>query len=938
MLFNSSFVNPSAYFRGTNGASSRVGTWTIGDGYGTHTSFASATNDFSLGTVNALVNTMYVGKGASTTFGSGASALGIGTLIMNAGTLDVNFLNIGYGLTAAGTGTVDINGGSLVVNSNLLLGFGGGSGTLSVSGATVSANNGITAGSGSSAISLLNAVLNVNNNTAAIGTPAALLTQLTMQNSTLTVSAQTDATNVVVNTLDPVTGSPNTIIISSVAPLENVPAQFPIISYQGNSGDLTTFVLGPLPAGYFGYISNDTTSNSIDLVITSGPIVPPLIWNGSPNGNWDTTTSNWTTNGGAAVYQQGYAVVEFTDALTGTSNVNLTTLLTPGSLTVNNSLSNYIFTGTGSIGGATGLAKSGTASLTLDQSGSNSFTGAVAINGGTLQIGNGDNNGNLPLVNVSLASSASLTYDQSGGATVPNVISGSGTLNQNGAGILALTGSNIAFTGAINVNNGTLQGGNTNALGTPSAINISSGGTFDVNAQAYFGGGITLPITVIGAGVNNNGAIINSGTNQSKVLHTVTLNGDASFGGVGDWDIRNSIGKNSGADATLAGAYNLTIVGPGTVTLTSLGTFSAENINITGGTLDVADLTVSLGDPSATVTVSSNATLTLDSLSNPMSKFMVLNGGATLQGTGTNMFTGTVSLAGIDTISAGTGAQLTLGALVSGSGQLSKNGAGMLVLTYADTYTGTTLINGGTLALQPSGSIADSTNINVTAGATLDVSALTPATLDLSVGQTLSGSGTVFGSVAGAGGSFLAPGTPATTGTLTITNVLTLLSGDTTTMKINQAAGSNDMMIGMASVTYGGTLTVTGIGGVYVAGTTYQLFSALAYNGSFSTINLPTNVVWNISNLGVNGTIQIVSVLTPSFSSIGPIATNMFPLVFSGPAGDSWRLWDSTNVALAPVTNTWTLVTNGIIGASGRVTLTNSTTNVPALFYEVTTP
>jgi hypothetical protein len=34
MLFNSSFANPTAYFRGTSGAASRVGTWSIGDAWG----------------------------------------------------------------------------------------------------------------------------------------------------------------------------------------------------------------------------------------------------------------------------------------------------------------------------------------------------------------------------------------------------------------------------------------------------------------------------------------------------------------------------------------------------------------------------------------------------------------------------------------------------------------------------------------------------------------------------------------------------------------------------------------------------------------------------------------------------------------------------------------------------------------------------------------
>ena len=61
MSFNPAAVSPTAYFRGTNGNASAVGTWTIGDADGQKTESCLATNDFSLGTVDALVNTMNIG-------------------------------------------------------------------------------------------------------------------------------------------------------------------------------------------------------------------------------------------------------------------------------------------------------------------------------------------------------------------------------------------------------------------------------------------------------------------------------------------------------------------------------------------------------------------------------------------------------------------------------------------------------------------------------------------------------------------------------------------------------------------------------------------------------------------------------------------------------------------------------------------------------------
>jgi hypothetical protein len=158
-------------------------------------------------------------------------------------------------------------------------------------------------------------------------------------------------------------------------------------------------------------------------------------------------------------------------------------------------------------------------------------------------------------------------------------------------------------------------------------------------------------------------------------------------------------------------------------------------------------------------------------------------------------------------------------------------------------------------------------------------------------------------------------------------------------MELNKALGTNDQIRGLSSVTYGGTLTVTGLGGAYVAGDTFKLFDASAYvASSFSQINLPTNVVWNTSQLGVNGTIQVVSVSQPSISSFANTSTN-FQLTFSGPAGNSYRVFASTNVAATPITNTWTVIASGVINGTGSATiLDNSTTNFPMRFYTISIP
>jgi len=137
MLFNSSFANSTAFLRGTNGDSSRVGLWTIGDAWGAKSSQNSGASDFTLGNVDALVNQMFVGRGASVAIANGANVAGVGTLSIGAGRFDVNSLEVGYGIDAAGAGTININGGALVANSNFELAHGVGSiGIVTVSGGT----------------------------------------------------------------------------------------------------------------------------------------------------------------------------------------------------------------------------------------------------------------------------------------------------------------------------------------------------------------------------------------------------------------------------------------------------------------------------------------------------------------------------------------------------------------------------------------------------------------------------------------------------------------------------------------------------------------------------------------------------------------------------------------------------------------------------------
>jgi autotransporter-associated beta strand protein len=122
---------------------------------------------------------------------------------------------------------------------------------------------------------------------------------------------------------------------------------------------------------------------------------------------------------------------------------------------------------------------------------------------------------------------------------------------------------------------------------------------------------------------------------------------------------------------------------------------------------------------------------------------------------------------------------LDIPAVLQGDGGLTKKGNGTLTLVAPNTYAGPTVIESGTLALgqhvfswTTGGEIASSSEIDVQAPATLDVTAVTGGIWTLGGTQTLEGNGTVVGAVVAAAGSRIEPG--ESIGTLTVTGDLTV--------------------------------------------------------------------------------------------------------------------------------------------------------------------
>jgi hypothetical protein len=312
LAFNPVFTNaaPIASFRGTNGPSSRVSIWKVGDNSNQTTSGSgcSGTVDFSNGSLDAMVDTMIVGESESGA--SSGTGNGTGTFTFNAGTNNLNTLYLGYrigaGPNSAPSGTMNVNGAAtLLVNNAICLCFtnGGtiaayGSGTLNVNGGTVLANtitNGVSGAANTTAnINVTGGTLGITSLSGVIGTPAAPVINLSLNNSTLQLAVSGFQTNIETLNFTPA-GATNFINFSFLPPINSYPVTFALIGFQNLLGALNLSVSNFPSASpaYQGYVTND--ANTVYLVLTAGPTIGSSldVWSGQNGNNWDFSTINW---------------------------------------------------------------------------------------------------------------------------------------------------------------------------------------------------------------------------------------------------------------------------------------------------------------------------------------------------------------------------------------------------------------------------------------------------------------------------------------------------------------------------------------------------------------------------------------------------------------------------------------------------------------------
>jgi|688.fasta_scaffold48002_1 autotransporter-associated beta strand protein len=521
------------------------------------------------------------------------------------------------------------------------------------------------------------------------------------------------------------------------------------------------------------------------------------LYNGG-TANWTQALINTSTNGAATLGlgvggTDGFTNADFTTLLanlgtgslsTGgmrfTSSWGFDTTNTGSTFAIDNAIANTAGTG----GGAIGVAKLGSGTLSLG--GNNTFTYGTRIDGGTLLLGHANalgtgtafvriNGGTLDLGGLSVNRDGPITA--TAGSLVNGVLAGTASLTKTGTGTFTITTGSSTFTGATNIQEGVVEvavlsgSGVAGSLGAPtlnSTINLGNGAT--AGTLRFVGsssGSSNRPIQLTGSTgggmIEANGSVplvLTGSIGAANGTKTLTLSGTS----VQD----NTIGAIT--KPTL-GVLSVVKDGSGLWWLTGTSDFNG-GLTVRNGTVVAAandgslpstsgvfgvDTGVTVGDTAANATgtaallAAANATIRREiTASGTGVGQVVLIGGASNSGTSTFNSTAKLML-GRDVALVATGG----GAVTFENQWFAASGSGTPTANVAIGADGFT----GAVRLLTSGTLATGGSIGVRYGTAVLGSTTTldgAGTLSIDAGATLAGIGTVAGPLGGAG--IVAPG------------------------------------------------------------------------------------------------------------------------------------------------------------------------------------
>ncbi len=607
-----------------------------------------------------------------------------------------------------------------------------------------------------------------------------------------------------------------------------------------------------------------------------------------------------------------------TNVGTGTASMTLSGIIAPGvgSVIQNSPTSTLVLSGNNATWAGGVIIKQGMLTGT---------TSAGALGTGTITLGDSAPNASNATLNANIA-----------GTFANNIVLGSGTTGlltiqtPNGSSTQTLSGSitgNNSLVVALTGNAGLVLSGSVNHSGSLTANGTGAGtitvsGVIGANVTSVTqtgnsnltlsGSNLYTGLTTVDAGSTLN---IGSGSTAGSILGDLVNNGTVNFNRSNAYTYEGEISgsgavvKSAAGTVTLSGTNSYT----GTTTISGgalAGNISANNLVLNGGAFEASgSFTRSLGADAGqvrwgagtnggfsaqggalTVTLAgAPATLVWDSTTNFVSGAgQLLFGSLTADNAVTfthdiDLNTAARTVQVVDNTGSTTDKAVLSGVLSNGS--LTKTGTGVLELTGANTYTGSTLVSAGTLSVSSIGS-SGAASSNLGAG---------------SAGISI-GSGTT------------------TAGTLTYTG-----PGETTDRAVNLAATTT----GAATINSSGTGALTWQGNVTSAGTTKTFTLGGDYTGSSNVfsgvINLGTGNlakagagIWELTaaNTYANTTVSAGTLKLSGTATLGSGTLTM-----GGVAGATSMLELGSGVTIAPAAITYTGTTGGAATISGAGTL-----------------
>ncbi len=483
--------------------------------------------------------------------------------------------------------------------------------------------------------------------------------------------------------------------------------------------------------------------------------------------------------------------------------------------------------------------------------------------------------GSLSAPTETLGYSGSGSFTQSGGAhAVAGILyfgynaGGSGTYCLGGSGLLSAP---YEYVGLYGSGSFTQSGGSNSLSNLYLGVNTGSGGTYNLS-----GSGLLSATTEV-IGFSGSGNFTQSGGTHSISgnLYFAYLDGSS-------------------------GTYSLSAGGLLATPSEYIGYSGSGSFTQSGGTHSAGSLLLAQNAASAGTYNLNGGSLAVSGLAQGAGSAAFNFGGGTLGAVAPWTSSVNLNMSGIGgpgTVDA-TGGNISLSGVLSGSGGLTKVGAGMLTVSGSNQYSGATTVSGGTLQIGPSGSISAASAISVSNSSTLAVTASTNLpgnTITVNPGGIFDTTGASSFSLRS--GNLLTAGRPIGAGTdingnLTLGGGTLNIGGSGIAATLTEAGGltlgGGALMFDLSSTGASDLAKVTNLNLSSATVVNINMLGGSLSNGTYSLINYSGNISGSLSTLMFNGVAEGASRQTFSLLTTGPSAGALALQVSAAPAALTW--------------------------------------------------